>query len=381
MATYTEQTDEVAELGDDITNRLTLETLNDAAVLDDSTGEYVTALLAEIAVLDDSVPTTNAFALLEEAALLNGTATSKNNSRRDSNEVAQISGSAVSGVSVAPTLAEAAVLEDSAPLQQPYEGTAETAVLNDAATGRQVHNPRTAEVASVSGSALNVVYATTAETAEFADSTSFTHANVAITAEVAALADSASGALGAYELCAEVATLNDGLTGRKSTSVVTTEDVRVFDTLQVPKGSIGWTANMLNFATSQYVDHPLDEIIGPYGLSANGVYTAGSEVFGFELQTAQDTFGDALGKRCTYIAASCRPADEFQVDLVAEGPDGELAFYPAQVWPRGTQRYVREFNAPRGVLSQTLGVRIRGTAPDTLDLSKLELAPLLSARR
>jgi hypothetical protein len=104
-------------------------------------------------------------------------------------------------------------------------------------------------------------------------------------------------------------------------------------------------------------------------------------VFQFTLQTAQTDLGDPIGKRCTHIQTGTSPQSEFTVSLMAELPDGSIAAYPAQVWPRGTGRAIREFNAPRGVLSTSLGVTISGSAPDAFDLGSLQITPLISGRR
>lgn len=372
--------DEVAVITSDLTSGRNLIAIDEVAVLGDSIQDTVIAVIAETAVITDILGPPITYALIAEQAVIEDTPSAASLYTRVYNETARVS-DALTGFSVVSgNIEETAVITGGMIPYVPTEIIAEHGVLGDSVSAVRWATATITEQANVSGGPLALVFATTEETAVVGDSVSVVQHYASRVDEVAVITSDLTAINLAYALTNELAVVGDSLSSAITTTAVYAEQAYISGD-PAYMGGAAWTANATNFATSQYKDHPLEQIVGDFGLSKDGVFIRGAEVFDFELRTSLDDFGDASGKRCTYVAAGCSPASEFLVDMMAADPDGTTKFYPVNVWPRATGRFFREFNAPRGVLSQTFGVRIRGSAPDAFELTSLVLAPLASGRR
>lgn len=377
-----EITNEVAVISENISNILVLQTIAEQAGIVGETTDTVIAIIAETAVITDPLPELKAYALTSETAQISEVVSGFSSFSKTYNEVARIT-DAIRSRSVAQmTTAEVAVITGDAETYTPREVTAETALLGDTLASTLLARRTTREVASIAGSPVSSVYATFSETAVIEDGTTVTQTYVANVAEVAGLSDALVDRSVQRALYAEIAAIAGAPLAPSSSTVAVYAERAYIAGEPVPAAlTLGWSANLTNFATTQYVGHPAEQLTTTFAFGAGGVFVKGEEVFAFSMQTPQSDFGDAIGKRCTYIAAGCAPDSEFDVSLVAELPDRSLVAYPVKTWPRGTQRYMREYSAPRGVLSSTLGVRIAGSHPDNFELRSLEMAPLISGRR
>lgn len=375
-----ENTAEVGVLDDDLTTRLTLMTLAEEAGVSETLVSTTIAYTAEVAVITEAA-TAGAYAATAEVGVVGDSITGSASFVLRFSETAKLDDSLTGAIAPA-ALAETAVVTETLATVVPTETSAETALLGDSITGARTVTAIIRETAAVAGAPVSVVYATTAETAVLDDGVTATQVYNSLVEESAALGDALTGTLSAYALTSEIAVVGDALTSLRTTTVLAAEVGRIYDELAFDAGTIGWSAHIFSFATTQYSGHPAQQIMDGYALSRiNGVLEPGDEVFDFTMQTAQSDFGDPIGKRCTHIQVGTSPTSEYTVSLMAELPDGTVAAYPAQVWPRGTGRFIREFNAPRGVLSPSLGVTISGSAPDAFDLSSLKITPLISGRR
>jgi hypothetical protein len=343
----------------------------------------------ESTITDSAVITSEAegeaYQSVSEAAKIVSSITWSATYQRDSFETARITSSATGQVVVAaPELTESAVVTSDSTFSDPFNLSEEAARIRSAVTASRTTKTVTHETAVITEGAEIPVFSIETETAVIVSDSTTSILNGVISTESAVIVSDITSALETSSVITDSAMVTSSVVAYRLTTDVIGDigyiSSSIYDPAYVAALS-GWTANVVNWAMSEYRDIEVEEIHGNWGLGKNGVYKKGTDGVDCEFVTGQLVPAGMYAARCTHVVLGCSPETECQVSLRAESPDGGYTDYPASTWPVGTKRFVREFDTPRGVKSPSFGVKIQATAPNKLAVRSLSMTPLPGGRR
>jgi hypothetical protein len=304
---------------------------------------------------------------------------------RTSSETARIT-SEVTGqvVTLAPEVTDSAVITSDSTFSEPFNLSEEVASIESSVLGTRTTKNVVHETAVITEGSATPVYAFTTDSAVITEDSPTSILNGVITTDSAAIVSDITYLLSTTSVVEDSAHLSNSVVSYRVTTDIVGDvgyiSAEIFDPAFVASLS-GWTANTVNWAMTEYRGVEVEEIHGDWGLGKNGVYNRSTTGVDCEFITGQVIPMGMYGARCTHIVLGCSPETECTVSLRAESPDGGYVDYPVSTWPRNTKRFIREFDAPRGVKSPSFGVKIQATAPDTLAIRSLSMTPVPGGRR